>query len=116
MLDDMKAADRAARKGGTDGAASRPTLHAADLVAMRTDIARRYAAFAARDITAEIAQHFRGIQPGRWCLGIERSIEASDLPFDMRAQLRPQPPGMVKGTLKKCGWRHRDAGPLRATQ
>ncbi|MEZ0250870.1 MAG: hypothetical protein ACAH20_07890 [Methylobacteriaceae bacterium] len=49
MLDDMKAADRAARKGGTDGAASRPTLHAADLVAMRTDIARRYAAFAAAE-------------------------------------------------------------------
>ena len=49
LLDDMRAADRAARKGGTDGAASRPTLHAADLVAMRTDIARRYAAFAAAE-------------------------------------------------------------------
>jgi len=49
MLDDMKAADRAARQGGTDGAAGRPPLRASDLVAMRTDIARRYAAFAATE-------------------------------------------------------------------
>ncbi|AMB44566.1 hypothetical protein [Methylobacterium sp. AMS5] len=49
MLDDMKAADQTAREGGTDDAASRPPLRAADLVAMRTDIARRYAAFAAAE-------------------------------------------------------------------
>ena len=49
LLDDMKAADRAAREGGTDGAAGRSSLPAADLVAMRADIARRYAAFAATE-------------------------------------------------------------------
>lgn len=49
MLDDMKAADRAAREGRTDGAASRTPLLAADLMAMRTDIAHRYAAFAAAE-------------------------------------------------------------------
>jgi hypothetical protein len=58
MLDDMKAADRAARKGGTD----------------------------------------------------ERSIEASDLPFDMRAQLRPQPPGIRDTLAGFLGtWLRRDA-------
>lgn len=49
LLDDMKAADRAARDGGTDAAAGRASLSAADLVAMRADIARRYAAFAATE-------------------------------------------------------------------
>ncbi|KQQ11915.1 hypothetical protein ASF53_14660 [Methylobacterium sp. Leaf123] len=49
MLDDIKAADRAAREGRTDGEASRPPLPTADLVAMRTDIALRYAAFAAAE-------------------------------------------------------------------
>ena len=49
LLDDMKAADRAAREGGTDGTAGRSSLSTADLVAMRTDIARRYAAFAAAE-------------------------------------------------------------------
>lgn len=46
LLDDMKAPDRAAGKGEADGATGRPSLSAADLVAMRADIARRYAAFA----------------------------------------------------------------------
>jgi hypothetical protein len=49
LLDDMKAADRTVREGGTDGAAGRSSLSATDLVAMRTDIARRYAAFAAAE-------------------------------------------------------------------
>ncbi|MEH3118305.1 MAG: hypothetical protein PGN25_12135 [Methylorubrum populi] len=49
LLDDMKAADRAVREGGADGAAGWPSLSVADLVAMRTDIARRYAAFAAAE-------------------------------------------------------------------
>lgn len=54
LLDDMKAADRAAREGGTDGAAGRSSLSAADLVAMRADIARRYAAFAATEPDAGV--------------------------------------------------------------
>ena len=49
LLDDMRAADRTAREGGTDGASGRSSLSAADLVAMRADIARRYAAFAAAE-------------------------------------------------------------------
>ena len=46
LLDDMTATDRAVRGGGAEDAGGRP-LSVADLVAMRADIARRYAAFAA---------------------------------------------------------------------
>ncbi|HJE22918.1 MAG TPA: hypothetical protein K8W01_04600 [Methylorubrum populi] len=49
LLDDMRTADRAAEGGGGDGASGSPALSVADLVAMRTDIARRYAAFAAAE-------------------------------------------------------------------
>ena len=49
LLDDMKGPDRAAKKGEADGATGRPSLSAADVVAMRADIARRYAAFAAAE-------------------------------------------------------------------
>ncbi|MDV2986333.1 UNVERIFIED_CONTAM: hypothetical protein Q9R58_18600 [Methylobacteriaceae bacterium AG10] len=49
LLDDMRAAGRAAGEGGADGTAGRATLSVADLVAMRADIARRYAAFAAAE-------------------------------------------------------------------
>ncbi|AWI88224.1 hypothetical protein C0214_08145 [Methylobacterium sp. DM1] len=56
LLDDMKAADRTVREGGTDGAAGRLSLSATDLVAMRTDIARRYAAFAAAEPDAGVPE------------------------------------------------------------
>ena len=46
LLDDMTATDRAVRGGGTEDAGGH-SLSVADLVAMRADIARRYAAFAA---------------------------------------------------------------------
>lgn len=49
LLDGMKAADQAAGEGGADGAAAQPFLSLAELVAMRADIARRYAAFAAAE-------------------------------------------------------------------
>ena len=49
LLDDIGAADRAAGEGGADGATDSAPLSVADLVAMRTDIAHRYAAFAAAE-------------------------------------------------------------------
>lgn len=49
LLDDMRGPSRAAVKGETDGAAGPSPLSAADLVALRADIARRYAAFAAAE-------------------------------------------------------------------
>lgn len=48
LLDDMMAADRSVREGGAEDAGGR-SLSAANLVAMRADIARRYAAFAAAE-------------------------------------------------------------------
>lgn len=49
LLDDMKGPNRAAGKGETDGTTGQPSLPVADLVALRADIARRYAAFAAAE-------------------------------------------------------------------
>ncbi len=49
LLDDMKPAERATRVGEADAAATQPALPVADLVAMRADIASRYAAFAAAE-------------------------------------------------------------------